>query len=180
MNITVTGRHIQVTENLKKYATDKLKKFEKYLGATFEAIVTLDVEKYRHKADVLIRADSKKIQAESVTNEMYTSIDEVTDKLERQVKKLKGKYASQRKKETFEEEGATEQPSAEIAEVLEETPIIVKEKPIYVKPMSPEEAAMQLDLMNITFLVFTNASTSEINVIYKRGDGNYGVIEALK
>lgn len=171
MNITVTGRHIEVTDNLKNYAIEKIKKFKKYLGAAFEATVTLDVEKYRHKADIILKSNSVMIQAESVTNEMYTSIDEVLDKLERQVKKQKGKYTSHRKRENR----FVEQP-----DLVEESPIIIKEKNKDIKPMSPEEAAMQLDLLEITFLVFINASTQEINVIYKRGDGNYGLIEAVK
>jgi putative sigma-54 modulation protein len=171
MNITVTGRHIDVTGNLKNYTIEKVKKIEKYIGTAMEASVTMDVEKYRHKVDVLLRVNGVMIQAESVTDEMYTSIDEVMDKLERRVKKYKNKFLSQRKREE-------RFPEAPIDE--EEVPTIIKEKPFYVKPMSPEEAAMQLDLLDRLFLVFTNASTQEINVIHKRSDGHYGLIEALK
>jgi len=171
MNINVTGRHIDITENLKNYAVEKIRKFEKYLGTTFEATITLDVEKYRHKADVLLKANSVAIQAESVTSEMYTSIDDVIDKLERQVKKQKGKFTAQRKK--------TGKSSDEKVEV-EKTPIIVTEKHHDKKPMSPEEAAMELEMVGNTFLVFINASTNDVNVIYKKTDGNYGLIAAVK
>lgn len=171
MNITVTGRHIEVTENLKNYTSDKIKKLEKYMGAAMEATVIMDVEKYRHKVDVLLRVNGVMIQAESVTGEMYSSIDEVMDKLERRVKKYKNKFLSKRKRE----ERFTEMPIIE-----EDEPTIIKERPILVKPMSPEEAAMQLDLLDKFFLVFLNASSQEVNVIHKRADGNYGLIESVK
>lgn len=171
MNITVTGRHVEVTGNLKNYTIDKIKKLEKYVGVATEASVTMDVEKYRHKVDVLLRVNGVMIQAESVTDEMYTSIDEVMDKLERRVKKYKNKFLAQRKRE----ERFSETPVIE-----EEAANIITEKPLYVKPMSPEEAAMQLDLLDKLFLVFTNDATQEVNVIHKRSDGNYGLIETLK
>lgn len=170
MNINVTGRHIEITDNLKQYVIEKISKFEKYLGSTFDAAITLDVEKYRHKADVLLKANSVAIQAESVTNEMYASIDDVVDKLERQVKKQKGKFTAQRKRST--------KTSVEPVEV-EKTPMIITEK-LNKKPMSPEEAAMELEMLGNKFLVFTNASNNDINVIYKRTDGDYGLITAVR
>ena len=171
MNINVTGRHIEITENLRQYVIEKISKFEKYLGSIFDAAITLDVEKYRHKADVLLKANSVAIQAESVTSEMYASIDDVVDKLERQLKKQKGKFTAQRKRGT--------KASVETVEV-EKTPMIVTEKLYDKKPMSPEEAAMELEMLGNTFMVFTNASTNDINVIYKRTDGNYGLITPVR
>jgi len=102
MNIIITGRHLELTSNLKKYAEGKLKKFNKYLNNVAEATVTLSVEKYRHRAEVLLKANGLIIQAESVTGEMYSSIDDVTEKLERQLKKYKDKWISYRKGEEKE------------------------------------------------------------------------------
>src|SRR3990172_9783877 len=97
MNILVNGRHLEVTPALKSYAEEKIKKFEKYSSDITEATVTLSVEKYRHKAEVLLKANGMLIQAESVTGEIYSAIDEVSEKLDRQIKKYKEKLVSYRK-----------------------------------------------------------------------------------
>src|SRR5512143_4000849 len=98
MNIIVNGRHLEITPALKTYAEEKVKKFERYLYDISEATVTLSIEKkYRHKAEVLLKANGVLIQAEGVTGEIYSSIDEVVEKLERQVKKYKDKLVSRRK-----------------------------------------------------------------------------------
>jgi putative sigma-54 modulation protein len=171
MNIIITGRHIELTGNLKKYAEGKMKKFKKYLSNINEATIILSVEKYRHKAEVLLRVNGVKIQAESVTGEMYSSIDDVVEKLERQVKKHKDKWVSHRK-------GEDKTPVKVKSE--ESSPLIIKKKSYDIKPMNPEEAAMQMDLLDKNFFVFTNASSGSINVLYKRSDGNLGLIEPAK
>ena len=99
MNIIITGRHLELTNNLKNYAEEKIQKFKKYLNNITEAAVTRSVEKYRHKAEAILRVNGFLIQAESITGEMYSSIDEVVEKLERQVKKYKEKQVSHRKGE---------------------------------------------------------------------------------
>ncbi len=169
MNVIVTGRHMDVTENLKNYAEEKVRKFEKYLSNISEAMVTLSVEKYRHKAEVLLKVNGVLIQAEGTTGEMYSSIDNVVEKLEKQVKKYKEKLVSHRKGEgkTFQVESKEE----------ERQPEIIKRKSFEMKPMTPEEAAMQMDLLSKAFFVFTNSSSGDINVVYKRDDGNIGLIE---
>ncbi|MBI4710444.1 MAG: ribosome-associated translation inhibitor RaiA [Nitrospirae bacterium] len=86
MNVIITGRHMELTENLKKYAEEKMKKFNKYSGNITEATVTLGVEKYRHKAEVLLKINGMQIQAESITGEMYSSIDDVVEKLEHPIR----------------------------------------------------------------------------------------------
>jgi putative sigma-54 modulation protein len=171
MNIKITGRHLELTGNLKQYAEAKIRKFNKYLNNITEAAVILSVEKYRHKAEVLLRVNGIMIQAESVTGEMYSSIDEVVEKLGRQVKKYKEKGGSYRK-------GEDKNP---VSLTFEESfPSIIKRKSFDIKPMSPEEAAMQMDLLDKIFFVFTNASSGNINVLYKRKDGNFGLIEPTK
>lgn len=171
MNIIITGRHLELTDNLKEYAEEKIKKFEKYLTNISGIAVTLSVEKYRHKAEVLLKVNGVMIQAESITGEMYSSIDEVVEKLDRQIKKYKEKLVSHRKGEDREQVPLKSQ---------EPPPSIIKKKSFNIKPMSPEEAAMQMELLDKNFFIFTNASSGSINVLYKRTDGNLGLIEPVK
>lgn len=171
MNIIINCRQMDLTRNLKDYAEVKISKFKKYLNNITEATVILSVEKYRHKAEVHLKVNGSLIQAESITGEMYSSIDEVVEKLARQVKKHKDKIVSQRKNKSK---------STLIQESTEIIPSIIKNKSVDIKPMSIEEAAMQMDLLDNNFFVFTNASSGTINVLYKRTDGNLGLIEPIK
>lgn len=171
MNIKINCKQMDLTQTLKEYTEEKIGKFNKYLNNITEATVTLSVEKYRHKTEVLLKVNGSHIQAESITGEMYSSIDEVVEKLSRQVKKYKEKTVSHRKGKEKEE----------ISTGIEESaPTIIKDKSFNIKPMSLEEAAMQMDLVDKTFFVFTNASSGNINVLYKRSDGNFGLIEPIK
>ncbi len=174
MNIIVTGRHLEITPALKNYAEKKITRFDRYLSNISEAVVTLSVEKYRHKVEVLLKVNGVLIQAEGITGDVYSSIDEVAEKLERQIKKYKEKLVSHRKSE-----GKTGTISLEAAAAPEDGRII-KNKRFELKPMSPDEAAMQMELLDKDFFVFTNDNSGEINVIYKRRDGNFGLIEPVK
>jgi len=174
MNVIVNGRHLSVTPALKNYAEEKIKKFERYLSNITEAIVTLSIEKYRHKAEVLLKANGVKIQAEGITGEIYASIDEVVEKLEKQVKKYKEKLVSHRKGEG---KGNVEVPSEKTSP---ETEGIIKRKRFDMKPMGPDEAVMQMELLDKDFFVFTNEISGDINVVYRRRDGNFGLIEPVK
>jgi putative sigma-54 modulation protein len=174
MNIVVSGRNVEVTDALRKYAEDKISKFDRYLSNITEAVVTLSIQRNIHKAEVLIKANGKMMQAEGTTGELYSAIDEVTTKLDRQVKKHKGKLTSQRKSEA-----ARNKKSIPVESPPRETGLIIKRKPFETKPMSPEEAAMNLDMSDRTFFVFTNDQSNKINVIYKMNDGNLGLIEPV-
>jgi len=174
MNIIVTGRHLEVTPALKKYAEDKIKKFSRYLSNISEAIITLSIEKYRHKVEVLLKVNGVLIQAEGITGEIYSSIDEVVEKLERQVKKYKEKLVSHRKGEAKASVVQSQSPMGE------ESGRIIKNKKFELKPMSPDEAALQMELLDKAFFVFTNDSSGDINVIYRRKDGNFGLIEPVE
>jgi putative sigma-54 modulation protein len=174
MNIVVNGRNLEITPALKTYAEDKIGKFDRYLSNITEAVVTLSIQKYRHKAEVLLKANGMMIQAEGVTGEIYSSIDEVVEKLQRQVKKLKGKSRSSRKGEGK----AKAAPPSEAPR--EEAGSVIKRKRFAMKPMTPEEAAMQLELSDMSFFVFNNDQSGEINVIYRRNDGDLGLIEPAK
>ena len=175
MNVIVNGRHLEVTPALRSYAEEKMRKFERYLSNITEATVTLAVEKYRHKTEVLLKANGMMIQAEGITGDIYSSIDEVVEKLEKQVKKHKEKLISHRKGEGKDVSSlATEGTSAS------ESGRIIKKKRFAMKPMSPDEAAMQMELLDKDFFIFSNDASGEINVIYRRDDGNYGLIEPVK
>lgn len=169
MNIIVNGRQLDITPALKKYAEEKIGKFEKYITNITEAIVTLSVEKYRHKAEVLLKVNGYMIQAEGVTGEIYSSIDEVVEKLEKQVKKYKEKLHSYRKND----KRAIESYISKTAEKGR----IIKYKRFDMKPMNPEEAVDQMEMLDKDFFVFVNDKTNLINLVYRRKDGNYGLIE---
>ncbi len=174
MNIIINGRHLDITPAIRSYSEDKIKKFDKYIPNINEAIVTLSVEKYRHKAEVLLRVNGVMLQAESVTEEIYSSIDEVAEKMERQVKKHKEKITSRRK-------DSRQEPAAVPEEGLPDTTEpIIRRKKLEMKPMSPEEAVMQMDLEGKSFLVFINDKTSDINVIHKSNNGDCVLIEPAK
>jgi len=173
MNIIVNGRHLDLTPALKNYAEEKIKKFERYSSNITEAVVTLGIEKYRHKAEVLMKANGVIIQAEAITGEIYSSIDEVVEKLEKQVKRYKEKLVSRRKGEGKSVEEASQ-------EAPQETGGIIKRKRFDMKPMGPDEAVMQMELIDKDFFVFTNEVSGDINVVYRRRDGNFGLIEPVK
>lgn len=176
MNIVVVGRNsFKVTAALRKYAEGKIGKFERYLSDITEAVVTLSSQKYRQTAEVLIKANGALIQAEGVTNEIYSAIDEVVQKLESQVKRHKDKYRSHRKSDA-----KSRQKAAPPAAPAEETGRIIKKKRSSMKPMTPEEAAMQMDVLGKNILIFTNDQTGNMNVLSRRKDGNFDLIEPAK
>lgn len=172
MNIIVNGRHLEITPALRSYAEEKIGRFEKYISNITEAVVTLGVEKYRHKAEVLLKVSGVMIQAESVTGEVYSAIDEVVDKLEKQVLKHKEKIHSYRKGE--------KKAPAPVSAAASEKGRIIKHKRFDMKPMDTEEAVNQMELLDKDFFVFANQVSGDINVVYRRKDGNYGLIEPIK
>jgi len=173
MNIIVNGRHLEVTPALKNYAEKKIQRFDRYLSNISEAVITLTVEKYRHKVEVLLKVNGVLIQAEGITGDVYSSIDEVAEKLERQIKKYKEKLVSHRKTE-----GKAGSAVPEVAPM--EVGRIIKNKRFELKPMNPDEAVMQMELLDKDFFVFTNDKSGSINVIYRRRDGNFGLIEPVR
>ena len=177
MQITTTFRHIEPSDALKSYAEEKLERVRKYIDEPITAQVFLTVEKIRHSADVTITAKGITIKASEETSDMYAAIDMVLDKIERQLQRYK-----ERLKEHKPSAESTErlfQKSIVEAENIEtrSEPIIVKSSTFSIKPMSVDEAVMQMDLLHKDFLVFTNAVDDAINVIYRRKDGNFGLIE---
>ena len=177
MEITVTFRHMEPTESLKTYAEDKISKVEKYLDFPVEAHIVLGVEKFRHLADVTLSLNGTMIKGVEETEDMYSAIDQVMDKVEKQVKRYRSKIISRRTENRKDEDRfLMGEPEEEGADLALDEPRIDVEKMI-AKPMDPEEAAIQLNMSQKDFQVFRNSESQEINVIYKRKDGNLGLIK---
>jgi len=172
MRLSVKGRNLDVTEPLRLYAEEKVQRLTKYLDQIVTAHVVLAVEKHRHIAEVTLRVRDLTIRAEESTEDLYSSIDLVTDKLERQVLRYKeriiGHAAGPRAAAGERETGAA---------AGEEPPRVVKTKRFAVKPAPVDEAVLQMNLLGHNFYVFRNARTDEVNVLYRRKDGHYGLIE---
>ena len=174
MKITISGKNIDVTEGLKAAVNEKLGKLEKYFTPDTNVIVTLSVEKERQKIEVTIPVKGNIIRSEQVSNDMYVSIDLVEEVIERQLRKYKNKLVAKHQaggsfNQTFVE---SEDEVADSNEIR-----IVRTKRFGIKPMFPEDACMQMDLLGHNFFVFSNAETEEVNVVYKRKDGSFGLIE---
>ena len=178
MDIAVTFRHTEPMESLKAYAEEKLSKINKYLDFPAEAHIVLSVEKFRHQADVTLSLDGTRIKGVEETGDMYSAIDQVMDKIEKQVKRHLSKIRDHRSENIRAEEVSMgeETDEDETAELDQEENVIEVEKMV-AKPMDPEEAAMQLNLSGQDFLVFRNAKSREINVIYRRVDNILGLIQ---
>lgn len=177
MKLIVRGKNIEVTEALKDYAEKKVSKIDKYFTYDNEAQVTLSVERGVHKVEVTVLINGMILRAEEATGDMYASIDQVVDKLERQIAKYKTKI-NRKSRQNGNLKAMHELPAVEEEEDL----FVVKNKRFIVKPMPVEEAILQMNLLGHDFFVFVNAENNdEINVVYRRHDGKYGLIEpALK
>jgi len=176
MDIIVTFRHMEPTESLRTYAEDKLSKIKKYLDFPIEAHVVLAVEKFRHMADVTLSVNGTRIKGFEETEDMYSAIDQVMDKIEKQVKRYRSKIRNRRIENRKGEDTHDLEETEEVTDLSLEEPSIEVEKMV-AKPIDLEEAAMQLELSQQDFLVFRNSQSMDINVIYKRKDGNLGLIE---
>lgn len=182
MNIQVRGDHIDVTNALHDYAQKKLGRLERYFDAPPERdiAVTLEVERGMHRVEVMFQLHGVLFRAEEKSPDMYASIDRVVDKLEQQFQRHKEKL-----NQRFRERGlrtrirtSAENGAFSLADIpADEDGKVVKLKRFSLKPMDVEEALMQMNLLGHDFFVFTNATSDEMNVIYRRRDGNYGLIE---
>lgn len=174
MELTVTFRHLEPNETLRNYAQEKVSRIEKYISNITEVYVILSLEKRRHIVEVIVNVNRAKITAKEVNEDnMYTAIDLVMDKIERQARKYKDKITSHKDQhrkarhnvfssENFE---ATKQPN------------IVRTESLLIKQMNIDEAILQIESINDDCLVFRNSETEKVNVIYRRRDGDFGLIE---
>ncbi|MBW1692809.1 MAG: ribosome-associated translation inhibitor RaiA [Deltaproteobacteria bacterium] len=174
MQTSVTFKNIEPSEHLKSYVGDKLNRFDKYLYNPAEANVVLSVEKFRHMAEINITGDRLNINGKEETDDMYSAIDMVLDKLEKQIKKNKQKIREHRTGLKPWTQNMIDEDAA-FTEDEDTGGILVRN--IEYKPMDVEEAVMQMGLVTDNFLVFTNARTDKVNVLYRRKDGDYGLIQ---
>jgi putative sigma-54 modulation protein len=177
MRFDIRGKNLELTDALKDYTTKRLSKLEKYIDDVKEAQVALSVEGEGHKVEVTIPLNGVILRGEEASEDMYTSIDLVVEKLEKQIEKYKTRlYRSNRgagMKRDWIEEARKESEANESLETFK----VVRTKRFALKPMDEEEAIMQMNLLGHTFFVFFNSATDEVNVVYRRKDGNYGLIE---
>lgn len=175
MKFIISGKNIELTEALRNKTVKKLGKLEKFFNTDTDVYVTMSVEKNRHIVEVTIPFNGMVLRAEESSNDMYAGIDMVIDVLERQVRRhktrlkkrlyngaIKTEYFDSSSKQDIKEEGEFK---------------IVRSKKFAVKPMVVEEAILQMNLLGHQFFVFRNADSEETSVVYKRKDGNYGLIE---
>jgi len=181
MRVTVKGKNVHVTDTLRAYAEQKLQKLNKYFSNIKDAQVTQSIQRNWHFVEVQLEGDGVFLRAEERSADMYASIDAVLEKLERQVKRFKGKLLQHPRPtdaEIDEEETEVDELDEDAEDEMDESlPNIVKTKRFPIKPMTAEEAAMQMELINHDFFVFLNQETEQVNVLYRRKDGNYGLIE---
>ena len=172
MNITISGKNMDITPSLREAIQEKLGKLDRYFTPDTDVHVTLSVEKERQKIEVTIPVKGRIIRSEQVSNDMYVSIDLVEEVIERQLKRYKGKL-----QDKYQAGGDLAGLFAQDDEDEDYDIRIVRTKSFAVKPMDPEEACMQMDLLGHNFYVFLNAETDEVNVVYKRKGNTYGLIE---
>lgn len=175
MRISITARNMEVSENLRKLIEKKTRKLGRYFREDTEVLVGLNVERNRHIMEVTAYFDGIVIRAEDHSGDMYTTLDKVLQKLERRIRKYRTKLDKKLHDEAFVSEAPVFGGTDEEEEFKE--PRVVRTKNFALKPMSVEEAIMQMDLLGHDFYVFSNAETEEVNVVYRRKDGNYGLIE---
>ena len=177
MKFRITGRKIDVTEGLKDKVTKKLSKLDKFFNEDSDADVRLIAEKNRHTVEVTIYQKGFIFRAEETNSDMYVAIDKIIDVLERQIRKNKTKISKRIIESAFENPISDSMAAKE----QEETELkILKTKRFDIKPMSAEEAILQMNMLGHTFFVFTNADSGAVNVVYKRKDGNYGLLDATQ
>ena len=172
MNFTISGKNIEVTNGLRNQIESKLGKLERYFTPDTNINVTLSVEKERQKIEVTIPVKGNIIRSEQVSNDMYVSIDLVEEIIERQLKKYKNKLVDAKQGSVHFMPDFIEKEADEDEEIQ-----IIRTKRFGMKPMYPEDACVQMELLGHNFFVFQNAETDEVNVVYKRKGNTYGLIE---
>lgn len=174
MKIKITGKNMDITDALKEITFKKIGKLDKYFQEDVDTNVTFSVEKNRQIIEVTINLPGTILRAEEYSDDMYNSIDKAVDVLEGQIRKYKTKLQKRYQNgETIRFENIEPMPKPK----EEDIPKLVKVKRFAMKPMDAEEAILQMELLRHNFFVFMNGETEEVNVVYKRKDGNYGLIE---
>ena len=173
MKVNISSKNFSASEHLKETIESKFEKLGKYFSKDIEANVTLATEKGRQKIEATINAKGTIFRAEEATNDMYTGVDKIVDKLSTQMSRFKTKL--QRKHKDHKEFVFSDLPETAGAEPNEAQ--IVRRKNFDLMPMSPDEAVMQMELLEHTFYIFMNMESESVAVVYKRKDGSYGLLE---
>lgn len=173
MKYTIKGKQMNVRQSMKDKAIKKIGKFDRFFKPEAEAVMTFSVEKDRYTFEAAIYSGGTIIRAEECSNDMYVSMDLVVEKLERQIRKHKTKLGKRIRQDAMVPENYT------ISEDIDEDEEynVVRTKRFQLKPMSIEEAILQMNLLTHNFFVFIDSETETVNVVYKRNDGRYGLIE---
>ena len=176
MRFIITGRNIVVTDSLRTAVEEKLGKLDRFFSSETEVHVTLSVQKERQKIEVTIPVKGHIIRSEQESDDMYVSIDLVEEVIERQLKKYKNKIIDKKQNQAaFAKEFVEEEPEDDVEQTGDIE--IIRTKHFGIKPMYPEDACIQMELLGHSFYVFLNAETDEVNVVYKRKGNTYGLIE---
>ncbi len=179
MTVDITGRHIEITEPIRKFATDRLDRLRGVADEIMEVHMVLTVEKHqRHIAEVNIKTRHEFHHGEEESSDMYTSIAAVLDKVEKQLLRSKGRNQDKKRRSSHGNSVVSSTTVVEIEEALgQKLPRIIRNHHVAAKPMSIDDAAIEVGDSTEDFLVFRNADTEKLNVVYKRKDGNIGWIE---
>ena len=172
MNLVISGKNLDITEGLRSAIEEKIGKLERYFTDTTEVHVTLSTEKNRQKIEITIPMKGSIIRAEEVSSDMYVSIDLVEEVIERQLRKYKNKLIDKEQNAAHLSQSFIEADDFEDEDIQ-----IIRSKKFAMKPMDPEEACVQMELLGHDFYVFRNAISDEVNVVYKRKDHTFGLIE---
>ena len=172
MNLVISGKNLDITEGLRSAIEEKIGKLERYFTDTTEVHVTLSTEKNRQKIEITIPMKGSIIRAEEVSSDMYVSIDLVEEVIERQLRKYKNKLIDKEQNAAHLSQSFIEADDFEDEDIQ-----IIRSKKFAMKPMDPEEACVQMELIGHNFFVFRNSETDEVNVVYKRKGNTYGSIE---
>lgn len=177
MIITISGKNIEVSDYLEELINKKVNKLDNYFPEDTQAHVTLSVERNRHIVEVTIPYAGGIIRGEETSGDMYASVDNVLSKLEKQIVRHRTKLEKSLRAGAFRAPEPVYADAFTQDDLDEEAAKVVKVKRFDIKPMTVDEAMLQLEMLGHSFYMFTNGDTNQINVIYKRKDGNYGLIE---
>lgn len=182
MQVHITGRQVTITPAIRKFAEEKLRKVEKLLGGPIDAHVVLTVEKRRHHAEIQVKSRTALLSGAHETEDLYASIGDVVEKLERQALKHKEKLTNRKKRDGRRIAASLPEPEAPSKRKAKpqappRRPRIVPSDRYRLKPLSPEDAAMELDSLGGDLLVYRDDQTYRVNVLYRRKDGNFGLVD---
>lgn len=182
MKVSITGRHFDLLDEHKEYVEKRLKHLKRFFDTIMDCHVTLAKEKHRESAEITIQVNGVMMHGEEETGDIFTSIDLVVDKIEKQIKKYKARLKNrrQRTRGTGPENSIRYKVDVLSGADLEQgtsEPQVIRTQTLAIKPLSLDEALMQMDLLNQDFLVFRNAGSERVNVLYRRADGNYNLVE---